>query len=150
MSTGQPSSTRDAGGVDPKPGRRCSRAEPPVVDEHHVRRYGEGRGKVDRVERAKALRGDPGSCAGDRAIGGYERNTAEHVRDVRRIDLVDEAGDAEAARHLRDGDNARDDVGISGDRRNQGAALPLSDDQLDQRRGIRIDDARNGLLAPPR
>ena len=105
---------------------------------------------MDRVERAKALRGDPGSCAGDRAIGGYERNTAEYVRDVRRIDLVDEAGDAQTPRDFRDRDDARDDVGVSGNRRDQGTALPLPDDQLDESRCVGIDDARNGLLVPPR
>ena len=105
---------------------------------------------MDRVERAKALRGDPGSGSRDRAVGGYERNTAEHIRDVRRIDLLDETGDTETPRDLRNGDDARDDVGVSRDRLDQGATLPLADDQLDESRRVGVDDARNGLLAPPR
>ena len=102
------------------------------------------------IEWAKALRRDPGGSSRDRAIGRHERDAVEHVGNACRIDLLDETGDTETPRNLRNGDDTRDDVGVRGNRRDQGTALPLPDDQLDQRRGVRIDDARNGLLVPPR
>ncbi len=58
---------------------------------------------MDCVDWPKAPRGDPSGGSRDRAIGGYERNNAKHVQNVRLIDLLDTTGDTETPCDLRNG-----------------------------------------------
>ncbi len=105
---------------------------------------------MDRIEWAEGLRDDTGSNARDRDVGVDERDSVENVREIVDLGLADEARDAKGPGHLGDRDDARDDVGSLRNRCDESSALGLANDQLDQCGRVRVDDARNGLPAPPR